>query len=55
MLDNYHRLLALCDLVALDKRTLVSDPFALLNRLWSRTQSHEVALDNVFRAVGVEP
>lgn len=36
-------------------QTLVSDPLSLLNGLWSRTQGHEIALDNVLGVVWVEP
>lgn len=35
--------------------TLVGDPLSLLNGLWSGTQGHEVALDNMLGIVWVEP
>lgn len=35
--------------------TLVGNPLALFDSLWSGTQGHEVALDNVLGIVGIEP
>lgn len=36
-------------------QTLVSNPLSLLNSLWSGTQGHEVALDNMLGIIWVEP
>lgn len=33
----------------------MSDPLSLLNGLWSGTQGHEVALDNMLGIIWIEP